>query len=102
MKWRHRKWVRLLLGWGFILLGIAGLFLPILQGILFLAIGLVILSFEYQWAEDLLVKAKKRFPRFAPHVHQAHEKARSWFHPTAGNAAHAPHTECEPTEPDKS
>ncbi len=102
MKWRHKKWVRLLLGWGFILLGIAGLFLPILQGILFLAIGLVILSFEYQWAGDLLVKAKTRFPRFAPQVHQAHEKARSWFHPTAGTTGDTPHQQPEPTEPDRS
>ena len=35
-----------ILGWGFILLGIVGLFLPVLQGILFLLIGLLILSKE--------------------------------------------------------
>ena len=34
----------LALGWTFIVLGILGLFLPILQGILFLLIGFILLS----------------------------------------------------------
>src|SRR2546427_10937372 len=37
----------LIIGWSFILLGIVGLFLPILQGVLFILIGLIILSSEY-------------------------------------------------------
>ena len=40
MNQKRKRWLILLTGWGFILLGIAGLFLPILQGILFLVIGL--------------------------------------------------------------
>jgi uncharacterized membrane protein YbaN (DUF454 family) len=67
----------LLTGWGFILLGIVGLFLPILQGILFLLIGLVILSSEYVWAHNLLKKLQKRFPKVSAHLHEASEKARS-------------------------
>jgi uncharacterized protein len=43
-------------GLAFILLGIAALFLPVLQGILFLVIGLLILSTEYVWAHNLLYK----------------------------------------------
>jgi uncharacterized membrane protein YbaN (DUF454 family) len=50
------------LGWAFIVLGIAGLFLPVLQGILFLCVGLIILSFEYEWARRLLQKVKSTFP----------------------------------------
>jgi uncharacterized membrane protein YbaN (DUF454 family) len=65
----------LCLGWAFILLGIAGLFLPILQGILFLLIGLVILSTEYVWAHKLLTKLKTRFPKLAEHADAAHQKA---------------------------
>ncbi|RPJ08107.1 MAG: hypothetical protein EHM36_05905, partial [Deltaproteobacteria bacterium] len=34
----------LIVGWGFITLGVLGLFLPFLQGILFILIGLAILS----------------------------------------------------------
>ncbi len=65
----------LLTGWGFILLGIAGLFLPILQGILFLLIGLVILSTEYVWAHSLLAKLQQRFPKIAVRIHEASERA---------------------------
>lgn len=49
-------------GWVFLLLGIAGLFLPILQGILFIMIGLTILATEYHWARRLIAKALHRFP----------------------------------------
>ncbi len=73
----RKRWLLLATGWGFILLGIAGLFLPILQGILFLAIGLVILSSEYVWAHKLLTKLAARFPRFHAHVQKASEKARA-------------------------
>ncbi len=63
---RHVKKVAVLIaGWSFIVLGIAGLFLPVLQGILFLCIGLVILSTEYVWAHHLLNHFKTRFPRIA-------------------------------------
>lgn len=51
------------LGWGLILLGIAGLFLPILQGILFLAIGVVVLSRRSPWVRWLLLLAGRRWPR---------------------------------------
>jgi uncharacterized membrane protein YbaN (DUF454 family) len=45
-------------GVAFILLGIAGLFLPFLQGILFLVIGLSLLSTESERARRLLEKLK--------------------------------------------
>jgi uncharacterized protein len=68
------------LGWLFIALGIAGLFLPVLQGILFLCIGLVILSSEYAWAHQLLVRVRKKFPSVADqmdHALQYAEKLKS-------------------------
>jgi len=72
---RHVKKVAVLIvGWSFIVLGIAGLFLPVLQGILFLAIGLVILSTEYVWAHHLLNQAKTRFPKVAKVI----VKAEKW------------------------
>lgn len=43
MQTKTKKVFVLLLGWGFIALGVVGLFLPVLQGILFLVIGLTIL-----------------------------------------------------------
>jgi uncharacterized protein len=64
-------------GWLFIALGIAGLFLPFLQGILFLLIGLVILSTEHHWARRLLGRLRTRFPKLERLVHAAHAKAGS-------------------------
>ena len=59
----HLKRIALIVaGWGFLLLGIAGLFLPILQGILFILVGLTILATEYHWARLWIVKLRQRFP----------------------------------------
>ncbi len=84
MNFRIKRIGILVLGWAFILLGIAGLFLPVLQGILFLLIGLIILSSEYVWAHKLLAKLKARFPKIAAHADSAHQKAERvmarWFH----------------------
>jgi uncharacterized membrane protein YbaN (DUF454 family) len=68
----------LCVGWGFILLGIAGLFLPVLQGILFLVIGLFILSYEYVWAHKLLQKLRLRFPAVAKQFDAAAIRASQW------------------------
>lgn len=69
----------LIVGWAFLLLGIAGLFLPILQGVLFILIGLIILSSEYVWAHHLLTKLRERFPKIGKVADQATEKAKGWM-----------------------
>lgn len=79
VKARLKRWALLVLGWGFILVGIAGLFLPVLQGILFLLIGLFILSTEYVWAHKLLAKLKARFPKIAAQFDKAKERAETWI-----------------------
>jgi uncharacterized protein len=70
-------------GWVFIVLGIAGLFLPVLQGILFLLIGLFILSTQYAWAHRLLHKLRERFPKIATQFDKAKQKAERWVSPLA-------------------
>ena len=72
-----------IVGWMFILLGIVGLFLPVLQGILFLLIGLFILSTQYEWARRLLDKTRERFPKIAAQFDKAKEKASRWASPSA-------------------
>ena len=57
----REKWLTVIIGWTFIVLGIAGLFLPLLQGILFLMIGLIILSSEYAWAHGVLERIEHAF-----------------------------------------
>ncbi|MGI6588642.1 MAG: PGPGW domain-containing protein [Peptococcia bacterium] len=55
----------IILGWVFVFLGIIGLFLPVLQGILFLLIGLYVLSKRSVLARKLLVEVKQRIPRLS-------------------------------------
>ena len=50
------KVLRLTTGWFLIILGVVGLFLPVLQGILFIISGLAVLSTENRWARTLLEK----------------------------------------------
>ena len=87
MKQQIKRAAMLLLGWAFILLGIAGLFLPILQGVLFLLIGLLILSTEYVWAHRLLQRLKQRFPAVAAQFDKAVAKAQRWMHRDAADPA---------------
>ena len=76
--WKHLALVGL--GWGFLLLGIAGLFLPVLQGILFIAVGLISLSRVHPWARAFVVRLRRRFPALN-RVHQAaRARARRWLH----------------------
>jgi uncharacterized membrane protein YbaN (DUF454 family) len=65
---RHRRLVRhliQLLGYLFLLLGVIGLFLPFLQGILFILIGLVLLARTAPWATRLSSALVRRLPRLA-------------------------------------
>jgi uncharacterized membrane protein YbaN (DUF454 family) len=66
-------------GWGFIVVGIIGLFLPILQGILFILIGLIILSTQYSWAHRLMERIRARFPRLAQKSDEASVRAHLWL-----------------------
>lgn len=70
-----KKFARRALGWLFIVLGIVGLFLPVLQGILFLCLGLLILSTEYVWAHRLLQKVRHKFPALERQLDHASQKA---------------------------
>ena len=62
-------------GWTLIALGIVGLFLPILQGILFLAAGLVLLSFVSPRMRLLRQRLVSRYPAVGDHI----SRARAWF-----------------------
>lgn len=64
----------IILGWFFIVLGIAGLFLPILQGVLFLLIGLFLLSKKSLWARTILNKLRERYPLLYARAKTGREK----------------------------
>ncbi len=86
MNARVKRIALLITGWTFIVLGILGLFLPILQGILFLLIGLVILSSEYVWAHRLLNKLRQRFPGISRKADEASDRAAKWMKKFSGQA----------------
>jgi len=69
-----RRTLRFILGWIFIVLGIAGLFLPILQGILFLGIGLGLLAGESPWAQKILNQVKSRYPKQYEAIHHLRQR----------------------------
>lgn len=79
-----KRWLILGVGWFFVIAGLAGLFLPFLQGILFLFIGLVILAKESDWAHGLLQRLRRRFPKIAAQVDQAEDKALAWIRRVTG------------------
>jgi hypothetical protein len=64
-----KRVVVLILGWTLIGIGVVGLFVPILQGILFIILGLFVLSRESRWARSWLEKLSERYPNI-------HSKAR--------------------------
>ena len=74
-KSRLKRVVIHIVGWAFILLGIVGLVLPILQGILFILVGLILLSSVSPWAERLLNRLKRRFPGLSARLDAAMKRA---------------------------
>jgi uncharacterized membrane protein YbaN (DUF454 family) len=69
----------LIIGWLFIGLGIFGLFLPFLQGILFILIGLAILSSRSEIIKRLLRHLEERHPHYHQRIEKWREKIRNWF-----------------------
>ena len=74
-----RRWLILGLGWLFVILGIAGLFLPILPGLLFILIGLVLLSGESAWLRRRLDRLRARYPQAGAKIEAAEARARRWL-----------------------
>jgi uncharacterized membrane protein YbaN (DUF454 family) len=70
------KW--LLLGGGFVVLGIIGLFLPFLQGILFIVIGILCLSKGSALVRSQKIGFKRRFPKLGSKLTYLEDKARAW------------------------
>jgi uncharacterized membrane protein YbaN (DUF454 family) len=69
----------LIIGWSFIGLGVVGLFLPFLQGILFILIGLAILSSRSEIIRRFLKHLEERYPHLYERVEKGKAKIRGWF-----------------------
>jgi uncharacterized membrane protein YbaN (DUF454 family) len=74
------------LGWVLIVLGVLGLFLPVLQGVLFILVGLYLLSRESTRARQVLDRLRARYPS----VEQTLERAKERFAFLRGRKQKAP------------
>lgn len=75
MKRKAKKILVLAIGSIFIIFGLLGLFLPFLQGILFLIIGLFIISFCFPKVRLWINEHPKKYPRIFPII----EKVEKWM-----------------------
>ena len=69
----------LIIGWFFIGLGVIGLFLPFMQGVLFILIGLAILSSRSDIIKRFLKHLEERHPHLHERVEKWKAKIRGWF-----------------------
>ena len=73
------KITMLVLGYGFLVLGVLGLFLPILQGFLFIFVGLIILSKHAPWANRALDGIRRRWPKAGSLIDKAESLSERWI-----------------------
>ena len=71
-----RRIAVLTLGWALIAVGVVGLFLPVLQGVLFILLGLYLLSRESVAAHQLLERLRARYPTVDARLHRWRERFR--------------------------
>jgi len=71
-----RAILRITAGWIFLVLGLLGLFLPLLQGILFLAIGAYLLAPHVPFFARLRAWFYRKFPATERAVHRLQRKFR--------------------------
>ncbi|MCU0290845.1 MAG: PGPGW domain-containing protein [Thermoanaerobaculaceae bacterium] len=63
-------------GWGFLFLGVAGLFLPVLQGWLFIGLGALLLSPDVLFFRRLLEWIERRSPMLKRAIRTLQKKLR--------------------------
>lgn len=81
---KHPVWRGMKITVGVILvpLGIVGLFLPFLQGVLFLLLGLALLSSEVPFVARLRDRIKSRHPGPWNKAEEIGDRVKAWFHGT--------------------
>ncbi len=69
----------LIIGWFFVGLGVLGLFLPVLQGVLFIMIGLAILSSRSEMVKRWLRHLEERHPHHHERMEKWRTRIKNWF-----------------------
>lgn len=65
-----KRVAKVAIGWFFLVLGVIGCFLPILQGFLFMAVGLFFLAEESPFIRKYVVRLEQRYPEQTQKVHE--------------------------------
>ena len=60
---RFLLFARIVFGYSLLLVGVVGLFVPVLQGIAFIIAGLTVLAADLPWAKRLLLALRERLRR---------------------------------------
>jgi len=68
----------LVIGWALVAVGVVGLFVPVLQGVLFIMLGLYLLSRESRVARGWLQKLRRRYPKTHAKVQQIKDTVKAW------------------------
>ena len=74
----RRSLARKVSGFSLLVLGVLGLVLPILQGGLFLALGLFVLRDQYAWAHRGMEWARRRWPDAMGKVESLEARLIAW------------------------
>ena len=77
----HPVWrgVKIILGLALLLVGVVGLFLPVLQGFLFLFLALVMLSREIPLLGRYEAMLRDRYPAPWRHAERMRRRATAWY-----------------------
>lgn len=67
-----------ILGYSFLFFGLVAGFIPILQGWIFVAIGLIFLK-DDRWARKAHVWLRRRYPKSRPYFRMAYKKVDDWI-----------------------
>lgn len=70
---------RLWFGYGCLFIGFIGGILPIFQGWVFIALGLLLLKEHAPWARFVTVWIKKKFPKIRPSFSKADDKIEAFL-----------------------
>ncbi|MCO6414912.1 hypothetical protein JYK14_01810 [Siccirubricoccus sp. KC 17139] len=65
-------------GFGLLVLGVLGLVLPVLQGGLFIALGLFVLRHRYAWARRAMAALERRWPHAIRGVEALEARLIAW------------------------
>lgn len=88
-KGARKRLVNYGLGYSFIFLGVLGIFLPILQGILFLVIGFLFLARVSPRVRLGRARLRRRYPEWAHKYDKVERQAKDWLHRKFGRGRKA-------------